>query len=182
MTCNLQAAESQRQSPYWVRLKRNLKSLMSWYWTKWLKSSRTSTLSHWRGRAELNRSSTEENCTGSSNDTPNLADTWAGIRITVWRRDWVLTFHDVGPRGHTQVPRLGCRYFYSLSRVIEPVPRLSHCLLLLTTGTLTGPFPPFISGVLYTDIQTRELFSSSVDSWYIDDITVINPGDTSVEN
>lgn len=90
---------------------------------------------------------------------------------------WVLAFHLVDPRGQTQVPRLGCRYVYSLSHLIEPIPRLSHCLLLLTTGTLTGP-----SGVLYIDIQTRELFRNSVDSWYIYDITVINPGDTSVEN
>lgn len=117
--------------------RQNLKSLMSWYWARWLKSSGTGTLSHWRGRAELNGSSTEENWTRPSNDTPDLAETSAGVRITVWRQDWVLTFNRVDPRGQTQVPRLGCRYVihWVSSKTFSPFPP-SY------TGTLTGPFFP----------------------------------------
>lgn len=63
-----------------------------------------------KGKDRVEQVSTEENWTRSSSDTPDLAETSAGIRITVWRQDWVLAFHRVDPRGQTQVPRLGCRY------------------------------------------------------------------------
>ena len=126
----------------------------------------------------MNGSSTEENWTGSSNDTPNLAETSAGIRITVWRQDWVLAFHRVGSRGQTQVPRLGCRHVYSLSQFQDFLTVSSS----LHRDTYWSLFP--CASLVYSKPTFRVESSSGIvwilDAFMISQLSTL--GNTSVEN